>query len=64
LKEKEQVYHLHNYYADFSKIKEFVIYSGNEIPQAVKHRSKKIYGVLFHPEVRQKSLILRFAEEG
>lgn len=28
--------------------------------QAVKHRDKEIYGVLFHPEVRQKDLISNF----
>ena len=26
----------------------------------VKHKDREIYGVLFHPEVRQKDLIVRF----
>jgi GMP synthase (glutamine-hydrolysing) len=30
--------------------------------QAFKHKEKEIYGVLFHPEVRQKKLILEFAK--
>ncbi|MFA4960919.1 MAG: hypothetical protein WC548_04630 [Candidatus Pacearchaeota archaeon] len=55
-----EVYHLHNYYVDFSKVKNFEIFSYGEIPQAVKHKHKKIYGVLFHPEVRQKELIKEF----
>jgi GMP synthase (glutamine-hydrolysing) len=55
-----EVYHLHNNYADFSKLKEFEVYCGETISQAVKHRSKEIYGVLFHPEVREKDLIKNF----
>jgi GMP synthase-like glutamine amidotransferase len=55
-----EVYHLHNYYADFSKLKDFESYSSGEINQAVKHKNKSIYAVLFHPEVRNKNLILEF----
>ncbi len=29
--------------------------------QAIKHKQKDIYGVLFHPEVRNKEIIERFA---
>lgn len=29
--------------------------------EAVKHRSKPLYGVLFHPEVRNPDVLLRFA---
>ncbi len=54
------VYHLHNNYIDFSKLKEFEVYCGKVISQAVKHRGKNIYGVLFHPEVREKDLIKNF----
>jgi len=57
---EQEVYHLHNYYIDFYKLKEFEIYSENKVIQAVKHWDKEIYGVLFHPEVRQKSLIRNF----
>jgi GMP synthase (glutamine-hydrolysing) len=33
---------------------------GNGVVQAVKHKERPIYGVLFHPEVRNKNLILEF----
>jgi GMP synthase (glutamine-hydrolysing) len=54
-----EVYHLHNYYSDFSN-KKFEIFSLGKISQAVKHNEKEIYGVLFHPEVRNKNLIQEF----
>jgi len=57
---KCEVYHLHNNYVDFSKLKEFEVFCGKEFSQAVKHREKNIYGVLFHPEVRGKGLIDEF----
>ncbi|MCL7415243.1 MAG: hypothetical protein M8349_04185 [ANME-2 cluster archaeon] len=60
LKDNEQVYHLHNNYIDFFGLEEFRIFSKSSIPQAVKHKSKPLYGVLFHPEVRQRSLIMYF----
>ena len=63
LKDSEQVYHLHNNYIDFFHLKEFEVFSKGHIPQAVKHRDKPLYGVLFHPEVRQKSLILNFCSK-
>jgi len=53
---KQNVYHLHNYYIDFNN-SEFIVFADN---QAVKHNRKEIYGVLFHPEVRQKELIKKF----
>ena len=59
--EEVEVYHLHNNYMDFSKLKEFEVYSTSKISQAVKHLKKEHYGVLFHPEVRQKEMILNFA---
>ena len=60
LKGSQEVYHLHNYWVHFNK--EFIIYNSGKIPQAVKHIKKNIYGVLFHPEVRQKGLILNFCK--
>ncbi|MFA5259482.1 MAG: hypothetical protein WC979_08640 [Candidatus Pacearchaeota archaeon] len=57
--EKCEVYHLHNNYIDFNKL-DFDVFCGNEFSQAVKHKEKSIYGVLFHPEVRQKELFLNF----
>ena len=56
---KLEVYELHNFCA-FSK--EFKIYAkSKKCPQAIKHKKKPFYGVLFHPEVRNKKLILNFA---
>ncbi len=54
-----EVYHLHNNYLKFNN-KMFEIYNGGNIAQAIKHKEKEIYGVLFHPEVRNKDLIMRF----
>jgi GMP synthase (glutamine-hydrolysing) len=53
---KQEVYHLHNNYVEFSK--DFEVLSKGKIPQVVKKGN--LYGVLFHPEVRQKDLILNF----
>lgn len=55
---KQEVYHLHNNYVEFGK--EFIKFAGSKIPQAIKHKDLDIYGVLFHPEVRQKHLITKF----
>jgi len=42
--------------------KNFDIFAqSNKGLQAIKHKSKEIYGVLFHPEVRNKELISSFA---
>jgi len=59
LKGEQEVYHLHNNYIKFGK--EFEVISKNdEVIQTVKHRDKEIYGVLFHPEVRNKEIIVEF----
>ena len=60
--ESIEVYHLHNYHVYFSSMKEFNVYSisNEDVSQAVKHKTKEIYGVLFHPEVRQKNIIENF----
>jgi GMP synthase (glutamine-hydrolysing) len=60
----QEVYHLHNYFIDFMQLG-FDIYSisENNICQAVGHPSKPLYGVLFHPEVRQKELIVNFVKK-
>ena len=60
LKGDQEVYHLHNNYVEFSD--DFEVFSGNKIVQAVKHKELEIYGALFHPEVRQKEMILNFIE--
>ncbi|MEK6961157.1 MAG: hypothetical protein AABX47_08355 [Nanoarchaeota archaeon] len=56
---EQEVYHLHNNYVDFPK-KTFDILSKSDIPQAVKHKELPIYGVLFHPEVRQRVILENF----
>jgi len=60
LKGEQEVYHLHNNYVKFNS--DFEVFSGWEVAQAVKHKSKDVYGVLFHPEVRQKEMVLNFIE--
>ena len=56
---EQEVYHLHNNYIEFPK-NTFDILSKGDLPQAVKHKDLPIYGVLFHPEVRQKAIIENF----
>lgn len=58
LKGEHEVYHLHNNYTNLPK--DFEKFTDSKIPQAIKHKAKNIYGVLFHPEVRNKKLIKNF----
>jgi GMP synthase-like glutamine amidotransferase len=60
LNEENEVYHLHNYHASLPK--EFKSFTKSKIPQAIKHKTRNIYGVLFHPEVRNKKLIENFCK--
>jgi GMP synthase (glutamine-hydrolysing) len=60
LNEEHEVYHLHNCYATLPK--DFEQFTDGKIPQAIKHKTKDIYGVLFHPEVRNKKLIEEFVK--
>ena len=53
----KNVYLLHSKFA-FSD--EFDIFAFDGCPQAIKHKEKDVYGVLFHPEVRNKEFILNF----
>ena len=62
LNERCEVYHLHNFYIDFTDLDFEVYCENNRIIQAVKHKYKEIYGVLFHPEVRNKDLIKEFCK--
>lgn len=58
---KQEVYHLHNNFIDFKQLKEFDIFAESQgVIQAVKNKEKEIYGVLFHPEVRQKEMLYSF----
>ncbi len=55
-----QVYELHNFYVES---KEFNLFAESKnCPQAIKHKYAPFYGVLFHPEVRTKNLIVNFAK--
>lgn len=59
---EQEVYHLHNNFVDFSRCTEldYFAVSKLDILQAFKHKTKPHYGVLFHPEVRQKEMIINF----
>lgn len=53
------VYALHNQYVESD---EFIVFSkSNKCNQAIKHKTHPFYGVLYHPEVRNKDLIVSFA---
>jgi GMP synthase (glutamine-hydrolysing) len=55
------VYELHNYFVESS---EYLIFAtSNNCPQATKHKNKDFFGVLFHPEVRNKNLIVNFVNQ-
>ena len=56
LKGEQEVYHLHNNYTTLPK--NFKEFTDSKIPQAIN--KDNLYGVLFHPEVRQKELIMNF----
>jgi len=57
-KNKTEVYELHNFYTISN---DFNIYGKSKnCPQAVKHKKNPFFGVLFHPEVRNKDLIVNF----
>lgn len=58
LNKEQEVYHLHNNYTTLPK--KFQQFTSSKIPQAIKHKQKEIYGVLFHPEVRNKEVIENF----
>jgi anthranilate/para-aminobenzoate synthase component II len=65
VKGNREVYELHNMALkdDAALKKSFNIYSKTDktgIVQAVKHKHLLHYGVLFHPEVRNKDLIVNF----
>lgn len=53
-----EVYELHNFCVSSD---EFIIYAKSKYcPQVIKHKNKPCYGVLFHPEVRNKKIIENF----
>jgi len=56
-----RAYTLHNFSMEASGEFEVLAESSRCI-QAVKHKQKPIYGVLFHPEVRNPDILKRFLE--
>ena len=57
---EHEVYHLHNDYITLPE--NFDEFTLSKIPQAIKHKSRQIYGILFHPEVRNTEIIKNFCE--
>lgn len=54
-------YHLHNYGVTLPE--EFQLLAGTtEIVEAFKHRERSLYGIIFHPEVRNRWILERFAD--
>ncbi len=58
LESEKEVYSLHNY--SILPANDFEVFARGMCIQAVKHRQREIYGVLFHPEVRQRGLVKAF----
>ena len=54
-----RAFELHNYGINSSEDFEILAKSKKCI-QSIKHKRKEIYGVLFHPEVRNKNIVNRF----
>lgn len=54
-----EVYSLHNSGVGMNENLNILAESGKCI-QAIKHKEKEIYGVLFHPEVRNHDMIIKF----
>lgn len=54
-----KAYELHTYSIRASRELDVLAQAGGCV-QAVKHRERDVYGVLFHPEVRNREIIERF----
>ena len=53
-------YHLHNYGVTLPE--EFILVAGKtDVVEAFKHRERSIYGIIFHPEVRNRWILEHFA---
>jgi GMP synthase-like glutamine amidotransferase len=57
-----QAYSLHSYTTSSGSENFEIIAKSKECPQAIKHKQKPIYGLLFHPEVRNPDILKRFAK--
>lgn len=54
-----EVYHLHSHGVTLPNGFDLVAGTPNNV-EAFKHRTRKIYGIIFHPEVRNKWILERF----
>ena len=54
-----ETYSIHNYSIALPKEFEIIAKSKKGI-HAIKHKEKEIYGVLFHPEIKNKEIIVNF----
>jgi GMP synthase (glutamine-hydrolysing) len=55
---KHIVYELHNLNVESKEFKTYAM--SKKCTQAIKHKKKPFYGVQFHPEVRNKNLLVNF----
>jgi len=61
LKEKVRVYSLHNNVVSPASLNEFdIIARSKTCVEVIKHKTRPLYGVLFHPEARNNELIENF----
>jgi GMP synthase (glutamine-hydrolysing) len=56
-----KAYELHNYSVKQSQTFE-VLAESTKCIQAIKHKQKNIYGLLFHPEVRNQEILRNFIQ--
>ena len=57
-----RAYTLHN--LGVGKVKDFNVFGkSDKTIHIIRHKNKKIFGVLFHPEVIQKGMLLEFVKE-
>jgi GMP synthase (glutamine-hydrolysing) len=56
-----KAYALHNYSVKQSQTFE-VLAESTKCIQAIKHKQKNIYGLLFHPEVRNQEILRNFIQ--
>jgi len=57
-----RAYTLHNF--SIEPAEEFeILAESTQCVQAVKHRQRNVYGLLFHPEVRNREILQRFVRE-
>lgn len=54
-------YNLHGLYVNINR-RDFESLAYNRCSQIIKHRTKPVYGLMFHPEVRNKEIIEGFVK--